>query len=98
MNYLGYLIIKKKELYSVDDYGYYDKEYTVKDLMKICEYYNIDKDIKSSKCKKNDIISTIILFEGLAENQNIVYKRHQMWAYIEALSKDSNMRKYILWN
>jgi hypothetical protein len=89
---------KKKELYGEDDYSYYENEYTVKDLMKICEYYKISKNIKTSKCKKPDIISTIILFESLAENQNVVYKRHQMWAYIEALSKDSIMRKYILWN
>ena len=38
------------------------EEYTVKDLLKICNYYNIDKDIRSSKCKKQDIISTIIYF------------------------------------
>ena len=34
---------KSSELY------YYDNEYTIKDLLKICEYYTIDKDIKASK-------------------------------------------------
>lgn len=89
---------RKKEHYGGDNYSYYENEYTVKDLMKICEYYKIDKNIKSLKCKKSDIISTIILFESLAENKNVVYKRHQMWSYINALIEDSNMRKYILWN
>lgn len=94
----GLSYYKKKSLYGEDCYSYYDREYTVKELMKICEYYNIDKDIKSLKSKKNDIISSIIIFESLAENQSIVYKRNQMWAYIEALRNDSGMRKYIIWN
>lgn len=89
---------KKQEVYGVNKYSYYENEYTVKDLMKICEYYKIDKDIKNLKCKKCDIISTIILFESLAENQNIVRRRHQMWGHIDALIKDSIMRKYIIWN
>lgn len=89
---------KKKSKYDGDDYMFYNNEYTIKGLIKICEYYKIDKDIKYSKCKKQEIIYTIILFESLAENQPLVYKRHQMWAYMDALSNDERMRKYIFWN
>jgi hypothetical protein len=85
-----------KEFYG-DDELYYNQEYTVKDLLRICEYYGIDKDIKSSKCKKQDIISTIVFFESLPENFEIVQKRHKMWAYILELTNDPKMKKYIIW-
>ena len=87
----------KKDLYNNDEL-YYDQECTVKELLKICKYYGIDKDIKSLKCKKNDIINTIIFFEILPENYEIVKKRHRMWAYITELIKDPKMKQYILWN
>ena len=70
---------------------------TVKDLLKICQYYDIDKDIKASKCKKQDIISTIVFFESLPENFKIVNKRHKMWACISELLSDPKMKKYIIW-
>ena len=69
---------------------------TVKDLLKICQYYGIDKDIKASKCKKQDIISTIVFFESLPENFKIVNKRHKMWACISELLSDPKMKKYII--
>lgn len=78
------------------DEMYYDELYTVKDLLKICDYYGIDKNIKSSKCKKSDIISTIIYFESLPENKAIVKQRQRMWIYITVLLTDKKMRKYIL--
>jgi len=81
-----------------DDELYYNQEYNVKDLLKICQYYSIDKDIKSSKCKKQDIISTIVFFESLPENFEIVQQRHKMWAYIKELIKDSKMKKYVIWS
>lgn len=89
---------QNKSQYDGNDELFYDREYTILGLMKICEYYKIDKDIKKSKCKKHDIISTIIFFESLAENYHIVVKRHKMWAYMDILSKDEHMRKYIIWN
>ena len=69
---------------------------TVKDLLKICQYYGIDKNIKASKCKKQDIISTIVFFESLPENFKIVNKRHKMWACISELLSDPKMKKYII--
>ena len=74
---------------------YYEKEYTIKELLKICDYYGIDKNI--SKCKKQEIISSIIFFESLPENSNIVKRRHEMWEYILKLKNDPKMKKYVLW-
>jgi len=87
----------KKDVYNNDEL-YYDKEYTVRDLLKICKYYGIDKDTKASKCKKNDIINTIIFFEVLPENYEIVKTRHRMWAYITELINDPKIKQYIIWS
>ena len=77
---------------------YYNETYNIKDLLKICNYYGIEKHIKLSKCKKQDIISTIIYFESLPENFDIVQKRNIMWAYMTELYNDSKMKKYIIWS
>jgi hypothetical protein len=77
---------------------FYEKEYTTKELLKICNYYGIDKDVKMSKCKKKDIISTIVYFESLYENRCIVQKRNTMWKYINELLNDPKMKKFIIWN
>jgi hypothetical protein len=88
---------------SNDFLNYYNSELyyngcTVKDLLRICQYYEIDKNIKSAKCKKQDIIATIIYFENEPENYYIVEKRNKMWKYIYALKDDNKMKKYIIWN
>ena len=81
-----------------NDELFYEQEYTVKDLLKICSYYGLDKDIRTSKCKKQDIIATIVYFESLPENFEIVQKRNRMWAYVTELLHDPKMKKYIIWN
>lgn len=92
---LAYYI--ERNAYSGEDELYYE-QYTIKELMKICQYYGIAKDIKSAKCKKQDIVSTIAFFEGQQENVEIVRKRHDMWAYMTELAMDPKMKVYIFWN
>jgi hypothetical protein len=86
-----------KEFYNNDEL-YYNEEYNIKELLEICEYYDIEKPIKSSKCKKQDIISTIIYFESLPENYEIVDMRNKMWAYMTELYNDKKMKKYVIWS
>lgn len=81
-----------------NDELFYEEEYTVKDLLKICSYYGLDKDIRTSKCKKQDIIATLVYFESLPENAKIVQKRNRMWAYIIELLHDPKMKKFVIWN
>lgn len=81
-----------------NDELFYEEEYTVKDLLKICNYYGLDKDIRTSKCKKQDIIATLVYFESLPENAKIVQKRNRMWAYITELLNDTKMKKFVIWN
>lgn len=95
LNNLSYFI--KKNFYGINDELYYSEEYKIKDLLKICQYYGIAKNVKASKCKKQDIISTIIYFENSPENYEIVEKRHKMWAYMAELLEDPKMKCYLLW-
>jgi|LakMenEpi03Aug12_release.lakeMendotaPanAssembly.Ray.scaffolds.fasta_scaffold1517598_1 hypothetical protein len=88
----------KKDIYFGNEELYYDEEYTVKELMKICQYYDISKNIKASKCKKPDIISTIVYFESLEENYDTVQQRHKMWSHMTDLMADPKMRFYLLWS
>lgn len=87
----------EKSVFVNEDETYYNEKYTLKELMKICCYYGIDKNIKASKCRKLDIIATIVFFEGQPENAVIVHKRHNMWAYMKELMTDPKMRAYLLW-
>lgn len=85
-----------EEKYGINNAVFYS-DYTVKDLLKICNYYDIEKHVKSSKCKKQDIIGSIIYFESLPENFEMVNRRHAMWSYMEELTNDPKMKKYIIW-
>ena len=91
---LSYFI--KKNFYIGNDELYYNEEYKIKDLLNICKYYGIVKNVKASKCKKQDIISTIIYFENSPENYEMVEKRHKMWAYMTELLEDPKTRSYLL--
>lgn len=89
-----------KKLYD-DKYGMnneeFYEEYTIKELLRICNYYDIEKNIKMAKYKKQDIISSVVYFESLPENNTIVLKRHKLWSYIIELKLDPKMKKYVLW-
>ena len=88
----------EKSVFTCEDETYYNEKYTIKELMKICAYYGIDKDIKSAKCRKMDIIVTIVFFEAQPENAEIVSQRNNMWAYMTELATDPKMRQYLLWS
>ena len=74
----------------------YDLNFTLKQLTQICEYYNLSKDIKLNKMKKQDIIEQIILFEHSYENYNTVLKRKEMWYYMGELKNDKLMKKMVI--
>jgi hypothetical protein len=77
----------------------YNLNYLTKDLLVICDYYGIGKNLKASKANKDQIIETLVFFENRPENQDIVLKRNTMWFYMNELKNDKFMRKFILlWN
>ena len=75
----------------------YDLNYTLKQLLFICDYYNISKGVKLNKMKKQDIIEQIIIFENDVSNFNLVTKRKQLWYFMDELKSDKFMKKYIIW-
>lgn len=75
----------------------YNITYTIKELLLICEYYGISKELKQNKCNKEEIINVLIHFENNLENMEIVLRRQQMWNYINTLKMDKFMKKYVLW-
>ena len=86
----------EKNLYIGVPESYYDA-HTIKELMKICEYYDLAKNVKMAKCKKQDIVATIVFFEAQPENKKIVNSRNKMWAYMKELTKDQKMKPYLIW-
>jgi hypothetical protein len=86
----------EKKLYIGVPDSYYEA-HTIKELMKICEYYDLAKNVKMAKCKKQDIVSTIVFFEAQPQNREIVNKRNKMWAYIRELANDQKMKPYLIW-
>lgn len=74
----------------------YELNFNVKQLMLICEYYEM-KDIRANKLKKQDIIEQIILFETNPENIEVVTKRKELWYYIDELKNDKMMKKFVIW-
>jgi hypothetical protein len=77
---------------------HYDLNYTVKQLLLICEYYGISKDLKNNKCNKSDILNTLIIYENNNENIEKVNKRKNLWHYMNELKNDKFMKKFVLWN
>ena len=76
----------------------HDREnYTIKQLLLICEYYGFAKELKTNKYNKQQIIEFLVSFENDNINTIIVCKRKQMWFYINELKNDKFMKKFILW-
>ena len=74
----------------------YEVNFNVKQLMLICEYYEM-KDIRANKLKKQDIIEQIILFETNPENIELTTKRKELWYYIDELKNDKMMKRFVIW-
>jgi hypothetical protein len=75
----------------------YHENYTVKELLLICEYYGFAKDMKANKFNKEQIIDYLVGFESDLANTDIVFRRQNMWFYINELKNDKFMKKFVLW-
>ena len=72
----------------------YSKNYNVKSLSQIMDYYELSK----KNMRKDEMIQLIILFEIDPTNSQIVNKRHTLWSYINDLKQDKYFSKFILFN
>ena len=81
---------------TIDDYVAsevdYDTNYTKKQLELICDYYGISK----RKKRKQDLVEEIVIFEKEPSNFDIVQRRKTMWFYIEEISNDSFLSKFLI--
>jgi hypothetical protein len=75
----------------------YNENFTVKELLLICDYYGFAKELKNNKCNKDQIIEILVSFESDLNNSDIVFKRQNMWFYMSELKNDKFMKKYLLW-
>lgn len=73
---------------SMDEY----ETMTIRELLRISDYYNIPK----SK-KKEVIISNIIAFESDLTNEKEVAKRKKLWTYMRILKNDKYMKQFLFW-
>ena len=80
--YMSWLMFLKEEY----------NEYTKKQLVHICGYY----DITVRKKNKDTIINDILSFEVDETNDEIVRKRRLLWNYMEELKNDKYLKKYII--
>lgn len=69
---------------------------TVKQLLRIRDYYNIPKSGKVPK--KSDIVDAIVAFEANLVNIDIVIRRNKMWKCIEMLKSDKYMKQFVFWS
>jgi uncharacterized protein Yka (UPF0111/DUF47 family) len=75
----------------------YELNFNVKQLLLICEYYVLLKDVKMNKMKKQDIIEQIILYENNTDNIEMVIKRKELWYYMSELKNDKIMKRFVIW-
>jgi len=75
----------------------YRENFTVKELLVICEYYGFAKELKYNKYNKDQIIEILVSFESDLNNCEIVNKRQNMWFYMNELKNDKFMKKFLLW-
>jgi hypothetical protein len=75
----------------------YNENFTVKELLIICDYYGFAKELKNRKCNKEQIIEILISYESDPINDDIINKRQTLWFYIGQLKNDKFMKKYVLW-
>jgi len=75
----------------------YNENFTVKELLLICEYYGFAKDMKSNKFNKEQIINFLVSFESDENNSDIICKRQNMWFYMNELKNDKFMKKFVIW-
>jgi len=70
----------------------YNENYTLRQLYRIAEYYDISK----RKKKKTELIEEIVVFENQPENCEIVNRRTTLWRYMEEIKQDKYLSKFLI--
>ena len=69
----------------------------MKDLITICEYYGIAKEVRANKYNKQEIVNILTVYERELSNYALVSSRRQLWHYMNELKRDKFMKKFVIW-
>ena len=72
----------------------YNENYTLKDLQKIAEYY----EISTRKMNKAEIIENILTYEDNPENREKTMRRKQMWSYMKQIKQDKYLKQFLIFD
>ena len=61
-------------------------------LHHICSFY----ELPYKRIKKQDLITSLVVFESLVENMEVVEERKRLWYYMEQLKQNKYLSKYII--
>ena len=81
-----------QQTYDIEELELYYKDYNVKSLIQILQYYKIYKP----KMVKDELIQVLLFFETDEKNHDIVVRRVRLWQNIQELKDDSYFSKYIM--
>jgi hypothetical protein len=78
----------------------YNINFSMKELMKIAEYYDITMSVDDTNVSnfKEDLISEIIMYEKNPDNLEMVFKRKKLWSYIKEIKEDKYLSKYLIFD
>ena len=72
----------------------YNENYTLKDLQKIAEYY----EISSRKLSKAELIEHIIAYEDNEDNEVKTKQRKKLWYYMKEIKRDKYLRSFLIFD
>ena len=70
----------------------YQENYTMNDLKKIADYY----DIQYRKLRKDELIQELVIFESDENNNEVYLRRLQAWYWLKEFKQDAKLKQYIL--
>lgn len=70
----------------------YQENYTMNDLKKIADYYNI----QTRKLRKDELIQELVIFESDENNNEVYLRRLQAWYWLKEFKQDAKLKQYIL--
>ena len=72
----------------------YNENYTIKDLQKIAEYY----EISTRKLSKGELIEHIIAYEDNEDNHVKIKQRKKLWHYMKEIKRDKYLRPFLIFD
>ena len=72
----------------------YNENYTLKDLQKIAEYY----EISTRKLSKAELIENIIAYEDNTDNQVKTKQRKKLWHYMKEIKRDKYLKSFLIFD